>query len=495
VPTQASPNPSDSVDPSANSANSRNSADRRSTKRTELELARKLLATGRTIGFGADSRAWPGRECHGVRWNGWRGGFDSARRVGVFVLAFMAVAAGVSPAASRTSPAAVIAHQGAPSWHVVDLGTLGGRNSYAYAIDQRGQVVGASETAAGAVHAFFWSGGRMTDLGTLPGRRSSSAVAVNDSGEVAGVSFDGSLSRPERARAFLWRGRRMIDLGTLGGASSWVTGLNARGQVVGWATTRSGFRHAFVWAGGRITDLGTLARGATTHDASSWAVAINDHGEVVGTTDAGPSSDIRTTAFLWRGRKLVEACGAPRNRRDSFYGIALNERGWVVANGEGVSPLLCFGGRRTSLGTPLGGYPEAAALNDRGQIVGESLTSARLIRAFLWEQGKMLELPTPPGMQSQAVAINERGQVVGWAGNSSLRSRATTMRAFVWQRTQSVELPALPGGNKTTVAGGRYAEPPGAQVLDERGRIAGWSTTRSGARHAVLWLPRNSADR
>src|SRR5262245_45113186 len=54
------------------------------------------------------------------------------------------------------------------SYTVTDLGTLGGKGSVACGINSRGQVVGFSSIATGQLHAFLWSHGVMTDLGTLP---------------------------------------------------------------------------------------------------------------------------------------------------------------------------------------------------------------------------------------------------------------------------------------------------------------------------------------
>ena len=51
---------------------------------------------------------------------------------------------------------------------MTDLGTLGGTYSYATAINEQGQVVGISLIGS-EMHAFIWHNGRMTDLGTLGG--------------------------------------------------------------------------------------------------------------------------------------------------------------------------------------------------------------------------------------------------------------------------------------------------------------------------------------
>jgi probable HAF family extracellular repeat protein len=88
-----------------------------------------------------------------------------------------------------------------------DLGTLGGANSFATAINEAGQVTGWAETAqfyeeqgvrVPARHAFLWDQGIMFDLGShndfyvypfIPSFPFSEAVALNASGKVAGNSF------------------------------------------------------------------------------------------------------------------------------------------------------------------------------------------------------------------------------------------------------------------------------------------------------------------
>ena len=72
---------------------------------------------------------------------------------------------------------------------IIDLGTLGGTYSSAFAINERGQVVGDSTTDpnSGETHAFLWQRGTMTNLGTLGGSFSQ-ALAINERGQVMGKS-------------------------------------------------------------------------------------------------------------------------------------------------------------------------------------------------------------------------------------------------------------------------------------------------------------------
>jgi probable HAF family extracellular repeat protein len=81
----------------------------------------------------------------------------------------------------------------------VDLGTLGGASSGSFAINERGQVVGASGVQGGKEHAFVWDNGHMSDLGTLSGN-DARAVDINDQGVIVGsATLDPQYSDPTHA--------------------------------------------------------------------------------------------------------------------------------------------------------------------------------------------------------------------------------------------------------------------------------------------------------
>src|SRR2546425_7732157 len=145
-----------------------------------------------------------------------------------------------------------------------------------FAINAGGEVEGQGDTGGlyGSEHAFLGSNGVMTDLGALPGGGSSSALGINNSGQVVGWSL---LAGGGTTHAFLWSNGVMTDLGTLGGGLSQAFGINDSGQVAGQAHIADGNEHAFLWRNSVMTDLGTLPGGR-----SSTALGINNWGKVEG---------------------------------------------------------------------------------------------------------------------------------------------------------------------------------------------------------------------
>ena len=245
----------------------------------------------------------------------------------------------------------------------------------ASAINNRGQVVGYGGTTfyflpyPFAEHAFLYSGGSMTDLGTLGGSYSA-ASGINDNGEIVGES---SISNTGSAvHAFLYSKGVMTDLGTFGGQSSTAAGINNQGVVVGNARTADGFVQAFSYSDGIMTDLGDLG------GSDSEATAINDEGEIVGSS-AFDSSNSGSHPFLYENGKMID------------------------------------------LGTLGGTNSEALAINDLGQIVGYSDTPTQQ-DAFLYNDGTLLDLndlidPVSGWDLLEAEGINDSGEIAATGGN------------------------------------------------------------------------------
>jgi probable HAF family extracellular repeat protein len=306
-----------------------------------------------------------------------------------------------------------------PTYQVTDLGTLGGTDSVARAINDSGQVTGYAATADGAHHAFLWNGSAMQDLGTLGGT-DSFGYAINAKGQVTGYA---STAGDAETHAFLWNGSAMQDLGTLGGTRSFGYAINANGQVTGDAATAGMLEdeevfHAFLWNGSAMQDLGTLG-GSQSADTSqgSHSSAINAKGQVTGwasTTFSDTEGFYASHAFLWNGSAMQD------------------------------------------LGTVEGstwGFAGGVAINDKGQVTG-----AGYFHAFLWDGSVMQDLndlirpPQPSITLARGVAINDRGQIAANDEGYGDDGNRTPPHAYL-------VAPAPPGTATTTTEGVSAARP------------------------------------
>lgn len=166
---------------------------------------------------------------------------------------------------------------------------ISGPASAALAVNDRGQTVGYTRQSNG-IRAFLWEeraggtamgraappGQGIRDLGTLGGPVSQ-ALSINNRGQVVGWS----QTARGNVDAFLYEDSRMRVLPGLGGSFSRANFINDQGIAVGVATRPDNLHRAVMWADGRVVDLNSLLP-----PNSGWAlwgaVSINESLKVIG---------------------------------------------------------------------------------------------------------------------------------------------------------------------------------------------------------------------
>ena len=310
---------------------------------------------------------------------------------------------------------------------MLDLGTLGGTYSSAYAVSADGTViVGFAGIAGGAGHAFKYSGSTMLDLGTLGGTNSSASAVSADGAVIVGYS---NLAGDISSHAFKYSGSTMLDLGTLGGTYGFASAVSADGAVIVGQSNLAGdiSSHAFKYSGSTMLDLGTL--GGT----NSYASAVSADGAVI----VGYSyltGDSAYHAFKYSGSTMLD------------------------------------------LGTLGGIYSYARAVSaDGAVIVGQSNLAGDIItHAFKYSGSTMLDLGTLGGTNSYAYAVSADGSVI--VGYSYLTGDSA-YHAFKYSGSTMLDLGTLVGGTFSS-----------ADSVSADGKvIVGYADVAGGTIHAFVY--------
>jgi probable HAF family extracellular repeat protein len=311
--------------------------------------------------------------------------------------------------------------------------TLGGTVSGANAINDLGWAMGFAASPANTTEAAAWIEGKMIKLGTLGGPNSSVAweSVKNNQGLIVGIS-DTSIVQPRgevfscvaagfipasgnTCQGFLWQPPGIISsLPTLGGDNGFATGINNRGQVIGWAETSYEDPTCnppqvlqflpFVYD---VRKAKISALQVYPGDSDGTANALNDKGQMAGISGicsnaVGGASAIH--AVFWQDQNST-----PINM-GNLGGLAwntptsMNSKAEVVGFGNPsgdmnapFNPLAFYWSQSTgmqNLGT-LPPFPNsiAYAINNHGLIVGQALNlSTGASHAFIYQDGVMTDL-------------------------------------------------------------------------------------------------------
>jgi probable HAF family extracellular repeat protein len=224
-----------------------------------------------------------------------------------------------------------------------DLGTLGaGTNADAQIINEHGQVIGIATTNSAVgncggytIASFIWDKKHgMRDLGGLGGM-CTYAFAINENGQVVGIS---NVAGDTSQRAFIWENGAVHDLGgSLGGLKTGANAINEKGETVGYAALPGEtYTHATLWKKpGQLIDLGTVGSG---HCSFAWA--INSKSQILGESDSADCVNYDgATPFLWENGSLIDLNNLvpPNSPLQLVYAYSINDRGEIAGNGWDAS--------------------------------------------------------------------------------------------------------------------------------------------------------------
>jgi len=259
----------------------------------------------------------------------------------------------------------------------------GSANTALYAINARGQYVGAlKEASDGNHHAIHGRNGttyRLDEHGVIGTAVQSWAFTTNVRGEIGGMYDDSVGVR----HGFIWHpGGRVDTIDMPGATATTVYGINDLGQFIGLYTDAGGVQHAYVNRDGHFVNA-DLPGGIETIPLS-----INDAGQIVGefVVTAG------TTGYGYvqfpDGRYTLHS--APDAPPEQTFYISINNRrqilgAWFDADGNAHN-FVRRHGRYVPFDLPesFGAvYVQAETINDQGDIVGYWFDANFVAHGFL----------------------------------------------------------------------------------------------------------------
>lgn len=290
-----------------------------------------------------------------------------------------------------------------------------------HGINANGQVAGHNFSEEGT-RAFLYDGTRLIEIGTFGGSNSQ-ANAINRCGHVTGWAEPAA----GLAQAFLYDGT-LRNLGSLGGES--VGGaVNDCNVVVGWSGVSGGGVHGFVHDG-VIRDIGSLG-------TDSFALSINSRGLVAGYSFFANSDAMRPFIYDSKSTGGLQDLGTLGGHRALAKVIndAGQVAGWSLDASGQMHAFRYSGGVMQDLGTLDGtGTSEAMDMNQAGMVVGDSTPEHGIQHGFIHDGTTMRDLGTLGGLFSAAVAVNAHGQVVGTSHNGTDPAE----RGFSWTAAEGM---------------------------------------------------------
>lgn len=227
---------------------------------------------------------------------------------------------------------------------------------------------------------------------------------INNAGQMAGTQYvDGGA-----VHAAVYSSGLVTDLGAFGGTYSYATAINETGAVAGNLGMAGEGEHAFLYQYGAMHDIGV-----------AFAAGVNASGDVVGRKATANGA----TGFIYRAGIVTELGQLGGGNISSA--TAINDAGQVVGESNiavdgqvPTHPYLHDGATLHDLGTLADrGVNSAVAINNAGQVAGYSAAEDGRMHVFFHEHGVMHDLGSFGGLDVAIGGMNQLGQVVG-TGNT-----------------------------------------------------------------------------
>jgi probable HAF family extracellular repeat protein len=338
---------------------------------------------------------------------------------------------------------------------------LGGSYAQGTSINNRRQVQGMATLPGDTImHAILWQKKESPiDMGTLGGPNSAVAWPNRNNHNIfAGISetaqpnplgepWSGALAvfylAPPTGNiclAFRWQNGAMTALPTLGGYDGFATGINNRGQIVGWAENSTHDPtciapqvlqfEAVVW-GPELDEFEQLPPYGTDSDGA--ATAINSRGQIVGISGdcanaIGGASAKHMVLWYKNTTSSLPTLGGQYWNTPMDVNDNGDATGFSDLPGDSVSSpnfhafIWTTSGGTIDLGTLAGDtISEGLGINEKDQVVGVSFPSSH---AFIWQNGTMTDMNTLIASNSQYVLlaaqeINDSGVITGQAEDTT----------------------------------------------------------------------------
>src|SRR5881396_4131055 len=248
----------------------------------------------------------------------------------------------------------------------------GGDNSFATGANNFGQAVGWAEngvhdTACVSPQVLqfrpaVWTLGpdNIQDLPLIPGDSSGAATAINNIGQIVGISgiCDQAVGRHTAKHAVLWENGTVTDIYPNASAPWWntPTAINQHGDVVGFAGdpafVEGEVLHAFIWTKDNGIKVLKPLRGRVPEHVDSEAYGINEARQVVGVSCDAEQVDCR--AVIWNHGVYPTDLNDLKGGYSAVLALAkdINDKGEIT--GRAVDPIT--GVLTAYLAVPVGGH-------------------------------------------------------------------------------------------------------------------------------------------